>query len=250
MATGNTTQHSNSCSYQPSQVADDDEKSLYTLFSPYLLTTPIELGLGHSVSQIGQLHPVAPHLGTALDIKLGIILKDTGLVDISLVVGSLLLIGLGTDLFVLGLGEAGWDVGSVGESAGLHGLLGTGAVVVRVGDGGPEIHVGNLLEEGFVELGGGGGGGGRDKGRGGGHGGSEEESGGLHGSIGGSRILLLDGIVAFYAGLLCRWLLHACGEMRCTGRQGASSVRLCWLQREARREKEEGRRRLKWKIAW
>ncbi len=153
-----------------------------TLFLSYLLSTPIILGLGHSMSQIGKFHPVASHVRSALDIKLGIILKHAGLGNISLIVGSLLFVGFGTDFFVLGLGEAGGDVGFVGERSGLDGLLGTGAVVIRVGDGGPEIQVGNFLEEGFVELGGGsGGGGGRDKGRDGGHGGSEEEGGDLHG---------------------------------------------------------------------
>jgi hypothetical protein len=138
------------------------------------------------MSQVGKFHPVSSHVRSALHIKLGIILKYAGLGNISLVVGSLLFVGIGTDLFVLGLGEAAGDVGSVGECSGLDGLLGTGAVVIRVGDGGPEIQVGNLLEERFVKLGRGSGGrGGRDKGRGGGQGGSEEEGGDLHGCVGG-----------------------------------------------------------------
>jgi hypothetical protein len=155
---------------------------IISLFISYLLATPIILGLRHPMSQVWQLHPTSPHGRTTLCIKLGIIFKHAGLGDIFLIVGCLLLISLSTDFFILGFGEAGGDVGAVGERAGLDSLLRTSAVVVGVGDGGPEVHVGNLFEEGFVELSGGrGGGGGWDKGRGGGHGGSEEEGGDLHG---------------------------------------------------------------------
>jgi len=55
-----------------------------------LLSRPVELGLGHSVSKIDILSPTLLGVGSTLHVKFGVVLEDSGLLDISLVVGLLL----------------------------------------------------------------------------------------------------------------------------------------------------------------
>lgn len=50
------------------------------------------------------------------------------------------------------LGQTHGDVRPVCELSNFDVLLGTGTVVVGVGDGSPEIQVGDLLEDRLVEL--------------------------------------------------------------------------------------------------
>mmetsp|Transcript_30617 Transcript_30617/g.64129 ORF Transcript_30617/g.64129 Transcript_30617/m.64129 type:complete len:216 (-) Transcript_30617:88-735(-) len=142
------------------------------------LTRPVILGLGHIVSTVGHLQPAAVLLTSTLHVEFSVILEDSSLGHILLVVGGLLLVVFSTDLLVLGLGQARWNVRAVREGAGLNLLLSTSAVVVGVGDGCPEIQVGDLLEDGLVQLGGLGCLGCRGEGGGRGHGGGDDKDGG------------------------------------------------------------------------
>ena len=116
-------------------------------------STPIILGLGHAMSEVGQAHPTSIDLSPAFEVEFGIVIEHARLRYVFLVVGSLLLIRLSSDLLVLGLGQTRRDVGFLREFSGDDLLLTARSVVVGVSDGGPEIKVGDLLEDGLVELG-------------------------------------------------------------------------------------------------
>ena len=131
------------------------------------------------MSKVGKVHPVSILLGSALKVKVSVVNENTSLLNILLVVGILLGGGFSTDLLVLGLGQAGGDVGAIIEGSCLEVLLSACTVVVGIRDGSPKVHVGNGLEE-SIQLGGGGSLGGGGEGRGGGHGGSDDECGSLH----------------------------------------------------------------------
>ena len=163
------------------------------------LAAPVVLGLGHVVPSVGKLHPGAVLVGSSLRVKLGVVLEDSGLLHVSLVVGGLLLVGFGADLLVLRLGEAGRNVGPVGELSGPNILLRAGSVGVLVLLGSKKVHVGDRLEEGLVESGGGLSLGSRGEGRRRGDGGSNEEGGDLHGWFGKVNLTLLDGKWKDYA---------------------------------------------------
>ena len=104
--------------------------------------------LGHAVAEVGELHPGAVLVRSALRVEFRVVHEHARLGHVLLVVGGLLGVGVGPDLLVLRLGEAGGNVRLPGEGAGLEVLLRAGAVFVRVGDGGPEVEVGELGEEG------------------------------------------------------------------------------------------------------
>lgn len=145
------------------------------------LTRPVVLGLGHPVSSVGGVVPAILKVGSTGKVELGVVEELSGLVHIPLVVGSLLGLFIGTDLFVLCLGQAQWDVRPLCKLTNFDVLFVAGSVFVGVLDGFPEIQVGDLSEDGLVQLGGLGGLGGGDESRGGGHGGSDEDGGDLHG---------------------------------------------------------------------
>lgn len=105
------------------------------------------------MSSVGGGVPAILKVGSACQVKLGVVQKFSGLGHILLVVGFFLGNLFSTDLFVLCLCKAEWDVGFVGELASLEVLLRSGSVLVGVSDGRPEIHVGDLFEEGLVQLG-------------------------------------------------------------------------------------------------
>ena len=146
------------------------------------LTRPVVLGLGHSVSEVGGLQPISALSSSALKVPVCEVDELSSLGNVLGVVGILLLIGVGTDSLILGLGEARWDVRSVGEGSGLNVLLASGTVVVTVLNWSPQIQVRDGLEK-AIELSGLGSLGGRHEGGGGSHGGSDKKGRGLHGSL-------------------------------------------------------------------
>jgi len=75
-----------------------------------LLSRPVELGLGHSVSKIDVLGPCLLGISSTLDVKVGVILEDSGLGNISLVVGGLLALFTLSDVAVLLGVQARWDI--------------------------------------------------------------------------------------------------------------------------------------------
>lgn len=117
------------------------------------VSTPIILGLCHAMSEVGQVHPTSVDLSSTFDVEFGIVFEHARLRYVFLVVGGLLLVRLSSDLLVLSLGQTRRDVGFLREFAGDDLLLTARSVVVGVSDGGPEVKVGDLLEEGLVELG-------------------------------------------------------------------------------------------------
>lgn len=78
-------------------------------------TRIIVLGLGKGVAPAVLLQPVAALRRSALQVKLIKVLELECLLDITLVVGSLLVLILCTDSGVLGLSQASGDVRLVGE---------------------------------------------------------------------------------------------------------------------------------------
>merc|ERR1719343_220635 len=117
-----------------------------------LLSRPVVLGLGHSVSKVDVLGPSLLGVGSTLGVEGSVIFENTGLGNISLVVG--LLLG-GFLLAQGGVGRSGQslrDIRLVGDLTDLQVLLASGSVGVLVGLRGEEIHVGDLVEERFVEL--------------------------------------------------------------------------------------------------
>ena len=65
-------------------------------------STPIVLGLGHSVSQgVLVLSPVLAKISSTLDVPLGVVFEDSGLRNVSCVVIILLLLLLLTDIVIL-----------------------------------------------------------------------------------------------------------------------------------------------------
>merc|ERR1719343_878805 len=112
-----------------------------------LLSRPVVLGLGHSVSKVDVLGPGLLGVGSTLGVEGSGIFENTGLGNISLVVCFLLAQG--------GVGRSGQslrDIRLVGDLTDLQVLLASGSVGVLVGLRGEEIHVGDLVEERFVEL--------------------------------------------------------------------------------------------------
>merc|ERR1719343_486235 len=119
-----------------------------------LLSRPVVLGLGHSVSKVDVLGPGLLGVGSTLGVPLGVILKDSGLGNVSLVVLGLLLLLFLADVVVLGGGQTRGNVRLSGlDLSELQVLLVTSSVGVLVGLGGEEIHVGDAVEERLVELG-------------------------------------------------------------------------------------------------
>merc|ERR1719223_473927 len=117
-----------------------------------LLSGPVELGLGHSVSKVDVLGPGLLGVSSTLDVEIGVIFEDTGLGDISLVVGFLLAGFLLAEGGVVLGGQAIGNVRSLGDLTDLQVLITSGSVGVLVRLRGEEIHVGDLVEEGFAEL--------------------------------------------------------------------------------------------------
>ena len=85
-----------------------------------LLSGPVELGLGHSVSKVDILSPGLLGVGSTLDVELSVVLEDTGLLDISLVVGLLLGGFLLAEVGVVGGRESVRDVRSLGDLTNLQ----------------------------------------------------------------------------------------------------------------------------------
>merc|ERR1719343_1126894 len=75
-----------------------------------LLSRPVVLGLGHSVSKVDVLGPGLLGVGSTLGVPVGVILKDSGLGNVSLVVLGLLLLLLLADVVVLGGGQTRGNV--------------------------------------------------------------------------------------------------------------------------------------------
>ena len=62
------------------------------------------------MSKCGRLLPCLGRVGSTLKVELGVVLEDTGLLDVPLVVVILLLLVSVTDLLVLGGGQSCGDV--------------------------------------------------------------------------------------------------------------------------------------------
>ena len=80
-----------------------------------LLSGPVELGLGHSVSKVDVLGPGLLGVSSTLDVEIGVIFEDTGLGDVSLVVGFLLAGFLLAEGGVVLGGQAIGNVRSLGD---------------------------------------------------------------------------------------------------------------------------------------
>ena len=80
-----------------------------------LLSRPIELGLGHSVSKIDVLGPCLLGISSTLDVEVSVILEDSGLRNILLVVGGLLALFSLSDVAVLLGVQARWDIRFSGD---------------------------------------------------------------------------------------------------------------------------------------
>lgn len=96
------------------------------------------------------LLPVTREVGSALQVKIGVVRENASLLDVALVVVVLLLLFGDTDLLVLGLGQASRDVRVVRELANLEVLLATGAVVVLLLHGSEQVHAEDTVGEGVA----------------------------------------------------------------------------------------------------
>ena len=85
-----------------------------------LLSGPVVLGLGHSVSKIDILSPCLLGVGSTLGVPLGVVLENSSLGDVSLVVGFLLGGFVLAKSGVGGGGQARRDVGLVGDLTNLQ----------------------------------------------------------------------------------------------------------------------------------
>ena len=70
-----------------------------------LISRPVVLGLGHSVSKVDILLPVSLGISSTIDVELSVVKEFSSLVDILLVVIRFLLVLLCADGFVLSLGQ-------------------------------------------------------------------------------------------------------------------------------------------------
>lgn len=70
------------------------------------------LCLGHGVTTVGLLEPGLRSVGSTLLVEFGVVLEDSGLLDVALVVGSLLLFVTVANLLVLSGRKSSWDVGA------------------------------------------------------------------------------------------------------------------------------------------
>ena len=107
--------------------------------SRLIFTRPVILGLGHPVSSVGGIVPAILKVGSTFEVKLSVVQELSGLGHIPLVVGIFLGSRISTDLLLLCVSKAQWNVGSVGELASLEVLLWAGSVLIGVSDGCPEI---------------------------------------------------------------------------------------------------------------